>query len=653
MSFIGQTATYTSSVKWTAVTAWATGAVKAVGALVRQNATPTVNNERVFVAIVAGTTHATTEPTWTFSRGDKITDNTVTWQEVTGQPAFNGDLTNTPSWLTGAKNTNCSQGHVIKDAAGTHIFLCTTGGNAGTGAEPTWNTAAVGNTTVDASATWTYMGTSFGNWAAPHPRIRNSQVANWGNGGTVATPKHYVGHDHAETQATSISWPGNISSMAAPFDILCVSTAGSVPPVAADLATTATVSSTGASSITIANELRVCYGIGFIAGTSGNQGVIWSGDNADKHFESCSFGFGVGIGTQASFQMNNTSGLNSFKDCTFTFRDVAQTFVIGGNAEFVGGSMGLTGTVPTNLFKSAGANNSGMTLRGVDLSALSGTVLVSSSTQQGNQFQFLDCKMPATYTPAALTFGVSRTDQVFISRCNSAGDNTQFTFVDQTGQLDATKLVARVSGAKDGATAISWKVLTTLLINAGGSDMRPPVIGEWNGVTGSNVTATIHGIINAAAVPTNLEAYIDVDYLGTAGSTQSTRKSSRVADYIATPANTTADTSADWTAGTVAARANTTAYALGDVIKLASNPGRLFICTTAGTTAGSEPGGYASAVDGGSVTDNTATFRAGCRFKMAVTLTSPQPAIVGNLYATIKFAKSATTVYFDPSLELT
>jgi hypothetical protein len=69
---------YANSVGYAAITAWATGASIAAGALRRQLAAPAVNNERVFVAIVGGTTHATTEPTWTLTRGAKTTDNTVT-----------------------------------------------------------------------------------------------------------------------------------------------------------------------------------------------------------------------------------------------------------------------------------------------------------------------------------------------------------------------------------------------------------------------------------------------------------------------------------------------------------------------------------------------------------------------------------------------
>jgi hypothetical protein len=103
---------YLNSVGWTAVTAWSAGATIAAGTTRRQTA-PAVNSERVFVAIVGGTTAPVTEPTWVITRGGKTTDNTVTWQECTGASAVNGDLTNTPNWTT-VKGLAVTLGQIIQ-----------------------------------------------------------------------------------------------------------------------------------------------------------------------------------------------------------------------------------------------------------------------------------------------------------------------------------------------------------------------------------------------------------------------------------------------------------------------------------------------------------------------------------------------------------
>jgi hypothetical protein len=307
------------------------GRAKTVGNIVRQTA-PTLGNERIWVCIVAGTTHATTEPTWTTGRGDKVTDNTVTWQEITGLAAFNGDLANTPNWTNGAKSTQVSQGHVIKDVAGTHIFLMTsTTNNAGTGAEPSWNTAAVGNTTADASVTWTYMGTSFGAWAAPHKTMVRALNTGWMDSGAgVGRQQIFVGHDHAETQSTAaISFPvhgtnnlNNGNSM----DIICVNTAGSVPPVSADLSTAGSITTTGSNAMVVgAGNYRWVYGLTFNCGTSGNLTLGFNNDNADRHYENCTFVLPSGTGSSSNMSFSQ-AGLQKFKNCTFTFSNASHSF---------------------------------------------------------------------------------------------------------------------------------------------------------------------------------------------------------------------------------------------------------------------------------------------------------------------------------------
>ena len=83
---------------------------------------------------------------------------------------------------------------------------------------------------------------------------------------------------------------------------------------------------------------------------------------------------------------------------------------------------------------------------------------------------------------------------------------------------------------------------------------------------------------------------------------------------------------------------------------VASNPGRVFFCTQAGTSNGTEPAGYATAVDGGSVTDNGAVFRAGWRFSFSVNVTSPNPQIAGYGYVHVYVGKISVTCYIDPEV---
>jgi hypothetical protein len=175
-------------------------------------------------------------------------------------------------------------------------------------------------------------------------------------------------------------------------------------------------------------------------------------------------------------------------------------------------------------------------------------------------------------------------------------------------------------------------------------------IAVWNSVTATNRTVTLQGAYNGTALPNNNDLWIEVDYLGTASSTDGTRATTGIANPLSSPSALTASTMAWDSAAT--ARANSTAYVIGNFIKLASNPGRLFICTANGTSAGSEPAGYATAVDGGSVTDGGATFRALVRFSIAVTLSTPQPQEAGYIVTYIKGVKLSSTFWVDPTATL-
>jgi len=76
LSLSAKTITYTAADSW--ATTWAAATAYALGDVVR----PVSGNGHLFRCIVAGTSHATTEPTWPTVSGQTIADNTVTWAEA-------------------------------------------------------------------------------------------------------------------------------------------------------------------------------------------------------------------------------------------------------------------------------------------------------------------------------------------------------------------------------------------------------------------------------------------------------------------------------------------------------------------------------------------------------------------------------------------
>src|SRR5580765_6606485 len=212
------------------------------GQLCRQFTAPAVGSERVFVCIVAGTTANVTDATWVLTRGAKTTDGTATWMEVTGQAGLNGDLTNTATWAQVKAVTPAVLGQVIKRSNNASYQICTTAG-AMSASEPSMNDTA-GVTTTDTTAVWTSLGVvgNFTGGQAPFARLAAACATNWFAAGNTV----YVGDNHAESQATIISFAPT-GTTATIGRILCHNHSGSYPPTA--LTTGATISTTGAVNI--------------------------------------------------------------------------------------------------------------------------------------------------------------------------------------------------------------------------------------------------------------------------------------------------------------------------------------------------------------------------------------------------------------------
>lgn len=458
----------------------------------------------------------------------------------------------------------------------------------------------------------------------------------------AAGDKFWVADDH-----TPAAVAGNINHVspgtdASPCYIYCVRrVGGSVPPVSADLRTTAVISNSGANNIVNSGVVAECYGIEFKSGSGSSNGSLNLQGN--WKYVNCK---GTLNTTSGSAAINVSGGKTELVNFVATFGAAGQKVSVS-NARLIwrDTASAIGGTVPTNLVQS-GNNSGSIQLVRLDLSAAGSGKNIVAAAGQPFDVEIIDCKLGSGVTVSASPTSPA-INEVFLSRSDSTAVNYGEQHVSYEGVQTDETVVVRTGGASNGTTAKSRK-----LSPSANARWQKPFealpIAKWNDNSGASKTATVEGIaFNITAIPKNDEIWCDFAYLGDASSPIATLVSGTKADGLATGSNQTASTQA-WDS-LATARANSTAYNVGDIRKVASNPGRLFYCTGAGTSAGSEPAGYATAVDGDAIIDGTATFRAGYRFSMSAAFTPQQKGVV---YAYLKAGLASQPYYIDPKISI-
>jgi hypothetical protein len=346
--------------------------------------------------------------------------------------------------------------------------------------------------------------------------------------GKAAGDVFYVSHAHAQTQASALTLtsPG---TAAAPCFVYCVTSAGSVPPVSADLRTTATITTTGANSITFAAQHTYFYGVGFRAGTGAVTNNIAAATNGTFLFcESCNL---KKLGTSAATNAMNFGSSQVkivFKNTTVEFGSSGDRLSAGGFFQWTDTANAIAGaTLPGSLFVFGTAGT--VILEGVDLSALGSGATIVTADADYNNFLAKDCKLGASVTLSATPSNVGNT-RSFI-RCDSGDTNYRTEKYTYEGTLTTETTIVRTGGASDGTTPIAWKVITT----ANSKRIYPfeafP-ISIWNETVGSAVTVTVE--CRGAAVPNLDEMWMDVEYLGTSGFPLGNFSTTGHADLLAT-----------------------------------------------------------------------------------------------------------------------
>jgi hypothetical protein len=484
---------YAGSTKWSAVSAWAASTAYSAGQLARQLAAPTAGSERVFACIVAGTSGGS-EPTWTTTQGAKTTDNTVTWQEVTGKSAVNGDATNTDDWNT-VKNTSVALGRIIKRISAASYQICTTAGTCGNGSEPSFSNTA-GTTTSDGTAVWTSLGVvgNFSAYAAPFARLNLAA----GTGKVTAnTDITYVSGSHAE------SWSANPTySSTATGSIICVDDAV-VPPTT--LAYTGSVTSTGANSVSVSSGFW--QGIVFNTGTGAVSNGFAAGSSSGARLRRCQVNVLGTAGGNVTLS-GGTGGDTEFLQCDITFNSAASGIIFQSYTSVIaGGTIGATGTIPTNLFSiTAGVAR----VRDVDMSNVN-TTLVTQGANPSGLISIENCKLNASATKMTQPTGGLNTTTLKVQNCDSGATNYKLYHTSVAAVVQEETSIVRSGGASDGTTPISYNITTSSLCRLG----IPYVfeeISQWNDTTGSSKTATIELTTDTAL--TDADCWLSIEYLG-------------------------------------------------------------------------------------------------------------------------------------------
>lgn len=431
-------------------------------------------------------------------------------------------------------------------------------------------------------------------WAEAYPNLAAVDAVD------AAGDRILVADDHAETRASSVTF-ALAGTVVNPTQVLCVDDSAETPTA---LATTATVTTTGASSITISGSAYV-YGITFDCGDGANSPsiVLNSVANHKKKFERCKFRLNAtsaasnGIYTSA---FSIASGELEWVDCDVRFANIAHAIIpSGGTLISRGGSLLSGGTSPTNLIDATlAAATSFVLMDGFNLqSAAQAINLIRGGAGTSGKCVLRGLKLPAGWSGSLFSAAVTSVGYRGELHNSRTADGTKFILwvEDYCGSIKSETTIIKAGGAADGeGTSYSWKMTGSANPEFPAHILRTPEIAQWNSIVGRPITVEIE-IATQGGPLTIGEVWVEVKSRGPAGSPSET-----------VPELFTHDGPADVLASAVA---------LQD------------ISTATWNNLGSP----------------------GTTQKLSVTLTAQEP---GYIVAVVCLSKASQTLYVDPKLQI-
>jgi hypothetical protein len=360
----------------------------------------------------------------------------------------------------------------------------------------------------------------------------------------AAGDRIWVSGSHAETTAAAITL-AFAGTVAAPTQLLCGDDAAE-PPTA--LATSATVSTTGASTIGIQGNLYA-YGLQWFAGSAANAANInltASTSGQRQKFEACDFTLN---NSNAGSAINCTLASHyEFINCRYKFGSTGQKIIIGGTVRLSGGSIISGGTSPNNFFGMGSGNRADVVVDGFDFTNLSATAnLIGDSGAGSGRIVFRNCKLPASWSGSL--FNATPTQACLRAEmwnCDNASTNYRMWVEDSYGSIKHETTLVKTGGASDGTTPLAWKMASSANASFPLPLCSPEIASAWIDATGSAKTITVDILRDSATALKDDEIWLEVAYLSDAGTPKTSRSADSKADILAAGADQAAS-SATWT----------------------------------------------------------------------------------------------------------
>jgi len=439
-----------------------------------------------------------------------------------------------------AANTAYGAGSIVRQLAAPAVgsercFRTAAGGTSHATIEPVWVLTKGSASPADGTITdWTEITgddayNAPNDFAAPGARLR--LFLNGASSWMAAGDTCYVSNNHAATEAVGITLtsPG---TDAAPCYVLCIDDTQAT----ATLATGARETTTAFGSITLLGS-AYCYEVSFYSG--GSIGLVNGGAGGTWSFDSLTLSTSSG-GYVLSGKYGNDDASVVLKNVTVSLSGTSTYVNSACRFVWIGGA--IAGTVPTGGLLQSGYGGE-FSVRGVDLSALGTNPIVNVSSATLARCLLVSCKLGTNWVAVTGTHPGPGGWIVELVNCHSGANNYTYYYNDYQGTITQETTIVRTGGASDGTTPISRKMVST----ANACFVSPLVldcIAVWNETTGSALTATVEVITDNVTL-TDAQAWVEVEYLGSAATPISSFVSDRAANILATPANQAASV-VDW-----------------------------------------------------------------------------------------------------------